>query len=59
MLYFLIKKGNELHIMRIHPKDEVLFRLFYDQQVLVEGSSVQDVLAQFDELPLIVDDGFS
>jgi hypothetical protein len=45
--------------MRIHPKDEVLFRLFYDQQVLVEGSSVKDVLTQFEELPLIIEDGFS
>ena len=59
MLYFLIKKGNELHVMRIHPKDEVLFRLFYDQQILVEGSSVQDVLAQFNDLPVIINDGFS
>ena len=58
MLYFLIKKGNELHVMRVHPKDEVLFRLFYDQQILVEGDSVQDVLRQFDELPLVINDGF-
>ncbi|MDO6433272.1 hypothetical protein Q4E93_21860 [Flavitalea sp. BT771] len=59
MLYFLIKKGNELHIMRIHPKDEVLFRLFYDQQILVEGNSALDVLAKFHDLPLIIEDGFS
>jgi len=58
MLHFLIKKGNELHVMRVHPKDEVLFRLFYDQQILIEGSSVQDVLRQFDELPLVIDDGW-
>ena len=58
MLYILIKKGNELHIMRIHPKDEVTFRLLYDQQILVEGYSVQDVLRQFHELPLIINDGW-
>jgi hypothetical protein len=58
MLYFLIKKGNELHVMRVHPKDEVLFRLFYAQLILVEGNSIQDVLRQFDELPVIINDGF-
>ena len=58
MLYFLIKKGNELHVMRVNPKDEVLFRLFYDQQILVEGDSVQEVLRQFEELPIVINDGF-
>ena len=58
MLYFLIKKGNELHIQRVHPKDEITFRLLYDQQIIVEGNSVKDVMMQFDELPLIIDDGW-
>ena len=58
MLYFLIKKGNELHVLRVNPKDEVLFRLFYDQQILVEGNNVQDVLRQFEELPLVINDGW-
>jgi hypothetical protein len=59
MLCFLIKNGNELRIMRIDPKEEVLFRLFYDQQILVEGSSVKDVRTQFEELPLVIEDGVS
>jgi hypothetical protein len=58
MLYFLIKKGNELHLLRVHPRDEETFRLFYDQQVLVEGTSVQEVLTQFHELPLIISEGW-
>ena len=58
MLYFLIKKGNELRVLRVNPKDEVLFRLFYDQQILVEGNSIQDVLRQFEELPLVINDGW-
>ena len=58
MLYFLIKKGNELHILRVHPREEVTFRLIYDQQILSEGSSVQEVLRQFDELPLIINEGW-
>ena len=58
MLYFLIKKGNALHLLRVHPGDEETFRLFYDQQVLAEGSSVQDVLTQFHELPLIISEGW-
>ena len=58
MLYFLIKKGNELHIAPVLQKDEGTFRLLYAQQILVEGESVPDVLRQFDELPLIIDDGW-
>lgn len=58
MLYFLLKKGNELHIVRIHPDYEVTLRLLYDQQILAEGYSVQDVLRQFHELPLVINDGW-
>lgn len=58
MLYFLIKKGNELHIVRIHPDYEVTLRLLYDQQIIVEGTSLQDVLTQFHEMPLIINDGW-
>jgi hypothetical protein len=49
MLYFLIMKGNKLHIHEVHPKDEETFRLFYDEKILVEGTSVRDVLRQFDD----------
>jgi len=56
MLYFLVKKGNELHVMPILRKNEAAFRLLYDQQILVEGSSILDVLKQFDELPLVFEE---
>lgn len=50
MLYFLIKKGNELHLLPVHTEEEVTFRLIYDQQILVEGISMLDVLRQFQVL---------
>jgi len=58
MLYFLVKKGNELHIMRIAPHYEEFFRLFYHDQLIVEGSSVEDVLLKFHQLPLTVNEEF-
>ena len=58
MLYFLVKKGNELHLMRIPPHYEVTFRLLYQDQILIEGISIQDVLTQFHELPLVINDGW-
>jgi hypothetical protein len=58
MLYFLIMKGNELHVHEIHPRDEEIFRLLYEEKILVQGTSVQDVLRQFDELPLIINYGW-
>ena len=58
MLYFLIMKGNELHVHEVHPRDEETFRLFHDEKILVEGTAVLDVLRQFDELPLIINYGW-
>ena len=58
MLYFLIMKGNELHVHEVHPRDEETFRSFYDEKILVQGASVRDVLRQFDELPLIINYGW-
>ena len=55
MLYFLIKKGNELHVMPILPKEEATFRLFYHGAILAEGTSYGDVLAQFYSLPVVLD----
>ena len=59
LLYFLVKKGNELRVMRITPEEEVTFRLLYQDQVLVEGTSVKNVLSQFMELPIIIGGGFA
>jgi len=56
MLYFLVKKGNALHLLPVHPEEEITFRLIYDQQILVEATSMLDVLRQFQELPLIIND---
>jgi len=49
--------GNELHIHEVHPRDEETFRLLYDEKIPVQGTSVRDVLRQFDEMPLIINYG--
>jgi len=57
MLYFLIKIENELQVRPVMPEDELLFRLLYSPQILVEGISIPDVLRQLDELPVVICDG--
>jgi len=37
--------------------ERVTFRLIYDQQILVEGASILDLLRQFQELLLIIENG--
>jgi len=58
MLYFLIKTKNELQICPVHPENEPVFRLLYEQHILSEGVNVSDVLRRFEELPVIISDGF-
>jgi len=59
LLYFLVKKGNELRVMRITSEEEVTFHLLCQDQVLVEGTSVKNVLSQFMQMPIIVGGGFT
>jgi len=59
MLYFLIKMENELQICPVLTENESWFRLLHESRILVEGSSIPDVLRQFHELPMIISDGIS
>lgn len=47
-----------MHVHEVHPREEETFRLLYDEKILVAGTSIQDVLRQFDELPLIINYGW-
>jgi len=47
MLYFLVKKGNELHIMRIAPHYEAFFRMSFDQQIIVVGLGLWVLLTPY------------
>ena len=58
MLYFLIKKQNELQIQPVHSEGELLFRALYGHQILIEGISIQDVLSQFNALPVVISEEF-
>ena len=53
MLYFLVKKGNELHVTPVLPVEEDLIRLLHHEYILVEGTSLQDVLRQFLDIPTV------
>jgi len=57
MLYFLIKMENVLQICPVLTENESWFRLLHESRILVEGSSIPDVLRQFHELPVIISDG--
>jgi len=59
MLYFLVKKGNELRVMQITVEQEVTFRLLYQDQILVEGASVKKVLTEFMQMPIVIGGGFT
>lgn len=59
MLYFLVKKGNELRVMEITEEEEVTFKLLYQDQVLVESTSVKKVLTEFMQMPIVISGGFS
>ncbi len=58
MLYFLVKKGNELHVTPVPPAEEDMFRLLHHGYILAEGTSVLDVLQQFDEMPVVIEDAW-
>jgi len=57
-MYFLIKDKDELYAVPVSPEREPAFRTEYDAKILTEGTSVQDVLRKFNELPLVISDGF-
>jgi len=58
MLYFLVKKGNEFHVTPVMPAEEERFRLLHHEYILVEGTSLQDVLRRFDEMPVVIENGW-
>lgn len=58
MLYFLVKKENELQICPVRTENELLFRALFSQYILIEGISIPDVFAKFDELPVVINEEF-
>ena len=58
MTFYIIKKGNELHIASVLPEKELEFFQLYGQRILAAGESIPAVLRAFNELPVIISDSF-
>jgi len=57
MSVYLIKEGNELHIIPVLPEQETTFQQRYEHQILMSGDNILDVLREFDEMPVIFHNG--
>jgi hypothetical protein len=58
MKYYLIHQENELQVIPVTPEREIDFLLEHSQQILVSGETLREVLQAFDEMPLIIGNGY-
>ena len=56
MTVYLIKAANELQVHQVRPDQEVRFLALHGDKVLLYGDNIKDVLAAFEELPLVFAD---
>ena len=54
MTVYLIKEKDELQIHRIQPEQEVRFLAEKGDKILLWGESIKEVLAKFEELPVVI-----
>jgi hypothetical protein len=57
MTVYLIKKENELQIHQIRPDQEIKFLALHGDKILLCGKSIKEVLAAFQELPIVFCNG--
>jgi hypothetical protein len=57
MTVYLIKKENELQIHQIRPHRETRFLALHGDNILMRGDSIKEVLAAFQELPIVFCNG--
>jgi hypothetical protein len=57
MTVYLIKKENELQIHQIRPEQETRFLALHGDKPLLSGDSIKEVLAAFQELPIVFCNG--
>ena len=58
MTFYLIKKGDELHIIPVLPEKEMEFFQLYGQRILASAETIPGLLQAFHELPIVLGDGF-
>jgi hypothetical protein len=53
----LIKKENELQIHQVRPDPETRLLASHGDKILLSGDSIKEVLAAFQELPIVFCNG--
>ena len=55
MKTYIVKEKDELKIIQVEPELEEAFQARYGGMVLFSGNSIQDVLIQFGQSPVIIE----
>jgi hypothetical protein len=55
MKTYIVKEKDELKIIQVKPELEEAFQAQYGGMVLFSGDSIQDVLIQFGQSPVIIE----
>lgn len=55
MKTYIVKEKDELKIIQVSPELEEAFQARYGSMVLFSGNSIQDVLIQFGQSPVIIE----
>ena len=55
MKTYIVKEKDELKIIQVKPELEEAFQTRYGGMVLFSGDSIQDVLIQFGQSPVIIE----
>lgn len=55
MQTYIVKEEDQLKIIQVRPELEAAFQAQYGDKVLFSGNSIQDVLIQFSQSPVIIE----
>ena len=55
MKTYIVKEKDELKIIQVRPELEEAFQEQYGGMILFSGDSIQDVLIQFGQSPVIIE----
>jgi hypothetical protein len=55
MRTYIVKENDQLKLIQVPPELEEAFHGQYDGKILFAGESIQDVLIQFGQNPVIIE----
>jgi hypothetical protein len=55
MQTYIVKESDQLKLIQVRPELEEAFHAQYDGKILFAGGSIQDVLIQFGQNPVIIE----